>query len=56
MLPLDQILYLEKKRVGAEIEQSTVLQYKDANGAAQDAKKLAFDSHVIIAGWCGVAA
>ena len=49
MLPLDQILYLEKKRVGAEIEQSTVLQYKDERGAARDAKPLAIDSHVIIA-------
>ena len=49
MLPLDQILYLEKKRVGAEIEQSTVLQYKDERGDAQDAKPLAIDSHVIIA-------
>ena len=49
MLPLDQILYLEKKRVGAEIEQSTVLQYKDERGAARDAKPLAIGSHVIIA-------
>ena len=49
MLPLDQILYLEKKRVGAEIEQSTVLQYKDERGAARDAEQLAIGSHVLIA-------
>ena len=49
MLPLDQILYLEKKRVGAKIEQSTVLQYKDERGAARDAEQLAIGSHVLIA-------
>ena len=49
MLPLNQILYLEKKRVGEHVEQSTVLQYKDERFEAQNAEPIAAGSHVIIA-------
>ena len=49
LLPLEQILFLEKTRVGEKSETTSALKWMDDDGVGHEARPIARGAHVIIA-------